>query len=189
MKTLEVKSRSAWRRSLKSHHADEREIWLVFHKVGSAKRTFVYAEALDEALCWGWIDSLVKRLDDERYAQKFTPRSNPKRWSPTNLARVRELIAGGELMDCGLAAIAPEVLARIRDGKPVARRVAAKMPAELQALLAADAKARAFFESLPPSARRGFMGWVGQAKRSETRQKRAQEAARLLASGRRLGLK
>ncbi len=189
MSTLEVPSRAAWRRWLKAHHAREREIRLVFYKVGSPRRTFVYAEALDEALCWGWIDSLVRRLDDERYAQKFTPRSNPRRWSPANLQRMRELIAEGAVEPPGMAAIAPEVLAAIQDGKPIPRRAAPTMPAELEALMAANAKARTFFETLPPSAQRGFMGWVGQAKQPQTRQRRAKEAVGLLAAGKRLGLK
>ncbi|MGC4123227.1 MAG: YdeI/OmpD-associated family protein [Myxococcales bacterium] len=186
MKTLEVKSRSAWRRWLQTHHSREREIWLVFYKVGSPKRTFVYAEALDEALCWGWIDSLIKRLDDERYAQKFTPRADPRKWSPTNVAKMRELLAAGVVQPAGLAAVAPEVLQRIQDGQPVAKRPPPQMPAELGALLTEDAKADAFFRSLPPSAQRLFLGWVGQAKRPETREKRSKEAVALLAQGKRL---
>jgi SAM-dependent methyltransferase len=93
MKTLEVRTRLAWRKWLAKHHASEREIWLVFYKRHTGVAGLEYRDALEEALCYGWIDSVLRRLDDERYAHKFTPRKPGSNWSPTNrrlYARLRE---------------------------------------------------------------------------------------------------
>jgi uncharacterized protein YdeI (YjbR/CyaY-like superfamily) len=84
LKTLEVRSRKLWRRWLQKHHASETEVWLVFHKLHAAEESISYSDAIDEALCFGWVDSLVKRLDDDRYARKFTPRKANSRWSTIN---------------------------------------------------------------------------------------------------------
>jgi uncharacterized protein YdeI (YjbR/CyaY-like superfamily) len=178
---------AAW---LARHHATERVAWLVFRKVGAGGRTFSYAEALDEALCWGWIDSIVRRLDEARYAQKFTPRSDPRRWSAMNVGKVRRLIADGRMQPAGLACLAPEVLCSVEGAaSPSARPTTVPVPAELAEGLVASAAAHATWDGLPPSCRREYARWVGEAKRPETRRRRAAESLERLAAGKRLGMK
>ncbi|HKP29292.1 MAG TPA: hypothetical protein VJU15_07805, partial [Gemmatimonadales bacterium] len=91
MKTLLVQTPKEWRAWLQKHHASEAEIWLVFHKQHTGVPSIEYQDALDEALCHGWIDSLIKRIDDDRFARKFTPRKPDSRWSEVNRKRYAEL--------------------------------------------------------------------------------------------------
>ena len=97
MKTFVAKTLDEWRKWLDDHHASESEVWLVFHKKKADVASVDYADALDEALCFGWVDSLVKRLDDRRYAIKFTPRRPDSRWSTKNRQRYEALKASGRL--------------------------------------------------------------------------------------------
>jgi uncharacterized protein YdeI (YjbR/CyaY-like superfamily) len=181
LETLDIRSRSRWRGWLARHHASSPGIWLVFHKDHTRVRSIPYEEAVREALCYGWIDSLIKRLDGDRYARKFTPRKPSSKWSDLNRRRWAELHAEGRLAPAGRAA-SPA-------GK--ARAVPPPIP-ELPAFVAAfraHPKAWAFFRSLPPSQRRHYVGWVHLAKRPETRRRRIRESIALLAAGKRLGLK
>ena len=102
MKTLLVRTLDQWRGWLARHHASEPEIWLIFHKQHTGLTSIDYKEALDEALCFGWVDSLVKRLDDRRFARKFTPRRADSRWSAANRKRYAELKAEGRLQPPGI---------------------------------------------------------------------------------------
>src|SRR4051794_15393532 len=103
MKTLEVQTVDGWRDWLDEHHQTETEVWLVVFKKHTGVRAVDYKDALDEALCVGWVDSLVKRLDDRRYALKFTPRRPDSRWSGTNRKRYAELQASGRLKAGGIS--------------------------------------------------------------------------------------
>jgi uncharacterized protein YdeI (YjbR/CyaY-like superfamily) len=102
--TLDVRRRAAWRRWLARHHASSGGVWLVFHKPHSGAEAIPYEDSVREALCFGWIDSLIKRLDDDRYARKFTPRKPTSKWSDLNRRRWAELEAEGRLTAAGLAA-------------------------------------------------------------------------------------
>src|SRR5882672_2504259 len=102
-KTLHVTSRDEWRAWLKKHHASETEVWLIYSKRNSGQPRIPYDHAVEEALCFGWIDSLVKRIDDEKFAQKFTPRRDCTKWSALNKRRVRKLIREGRMTEDGLA--------------------------------------------------------------------------------------
>src|SRR5438046_5725531 len=102
MKTLFVRTLDQWRDWLTKHHASESEVWLIFHKRHTGLASIDYKDALDEALCFGWVDSLVKRLDDRRYARKFTPRRPDSRWSTANRKRYAELKGSGRLKPAGL---------------------------------------------------------------------------------------
>jgi uncharacterized protein YdeI (YjbR/CyaY-like superfamily) len=141
-----------------------------------------YEDVVREALCFGWIDSLVKRLDDDRYAIKVTPRKPTSKWSNLNRKRWNELKAAGLLAAPGLAA-APT------DNTYAPRPVIPELPGYVARALKANAKAWAFFRELPPRARRDFVVWIHMAKRPETRDRRIRESIRLLAAGKRLGLK
>jgi uncharacterized protein YdeI (YjbR/CyaY-like superfamily) len=182
---LEMRTRSAWRRWLERHHESSTGVWLVFHKQHTDVASVPYDDAVREALCFGWIDSLVKRMDEDRYARKFTPRKPGSAWSASNLKRWAELAAAGELAPAGRTA-SPEGAPR---ATPPSRADIPELPNYIQAAFRKDRKAWAFFRQLPPGERRRFVGWIHVAKREATRERRLREAVALLAKGRRLGLK
>ena len=141
-----------------------------------------YEDLVREALCFGWIDSLVKRLDDDRYALKFTPRKPTSKWSDLNRKRWQELNAAGMLEAAGAAA-APT-------GNTYAPRpTIPQMPPYIAKALKANPKAWRFFQQLAPSYQRHFIVWIHIAKRPETREKRIHESIGLLVAGKKLGLK
>ena len=186
MKTLRVQRVDQWRDWLDEHHASESEIWLVFDKKHTGVASIDYKDALDEALCVGWVDSLVKRLDDRRYALKFTPRRADSRWSDTNRQRYAELKASGRLRPAGVQRPPTD---RGYGPRPQRLPMPSRLPPYIQAALRDHSKARRHFETLAPSHRRRYLAWIESAKREETKLKRLKEAIRLLASGKTLGLK
>lgn len=99
--TLSVSTRAAWRAWLKRHHASKSVIWLITYKKGTGKPRVEYADAVEEALCFGWIDSTTKTIDAERYAQRFTPRKKGSNWSESNLERIKRLVATGQMTPAG----------------------------------------------------------------------------------------
>ena len=179
--TLEVRNRRQWRAWLKKHHVSSAGVWLVFHKVHTGQPSIAYSDALDEALCFGWVDSLIKRLDDDRYARKFTPRKADSRWSTVNRKRYAALKASGRLMPPGLA--------RPPTAKSGDAPQYSSVPAYIEAALKKHRAAWKFFEGLPPSHRRQYVAWIDSAKKEETRLKRLQEAIQKLAAGHKVGLK
>jgi uncharacterized protein YdeI (YjbR/CyaY-like superfamily) len=183
LKTLDAQTPAQWRRWLTDHHGSESEVWLVFSKRRTGRESIEYQDAVDEALCFGWIDSLVKRLDDERYARKFTPRKLASRWSTANRKRYAQLEASGRLMPAGLNRPPTN-----RSGD-APRPSLAEIPAYLQEALRSHPAAASYFESLAPSYRRMYIGWIDSAKQQETKMRRLDEAIRLLAAGKKLGLK
>lgn len=186
MKTLRVTTIDQWRAWLEEHHTSESEVWLIFHKQQTGLASIDYNDALDEALCFGWVDSLVKRLDEARYARKFTPRREDSRWSNANRKRYAELEASGRLKPAGLGRAPTE---RGYDTRPERFELPAQLPAYIQTALKKRPSALRHFEALPPSKRRRYVGWIESAKREETKQRRLAEAIRLLAAGKELGLK
>jgi uncharacterized protein YdeI (YjbR/CyaY-like superfamily) len=179
---VEVAGRAAWRRWLTRHHTGDAGVWLTVHKRGSSSGSLSYEEAVREALCFGWIDSLVKRLDDDRYALKVTPRQPTSKWSDINRTRWAELEAAGLLTAAGLAA--PPT-----DNSYAPRPVVPDLPVYIATALKANPKAWQFFRQLAPTYRRHFVVWIHTAKRPETRDRRIRESIRLLAAGKKLGLK
>lgn len=189
MKTLEVQDRAAWRAWLAEHHADETEIWLIFHKKDTGIPTIEYGEALDEALCYGWVDSLIKALDEHRYARKFTPRKDDSRWSLVNKRRAEALLQEGLMTEHGLRKI--EAAQRTGSWDAAAQRpsLLIEMPAEFAEALQAHPQAEAAFNALPPSQQKPYLTWILTAKRPETRAKRIAESIQLLSEGKALGLR
>lgn len=186
IKTLDLRSREQWHAWLAKHQASAVEIWLVFHKQHTGKPCLDYEGAVEEALCFGWIDSLVRRLDDDRYARKFTPRNPDSRWSDLNRRRYASLEKRGLLMEAGRA--------NSPSGKraytlPQRRLPDAPVPRYIERAFKADRAAWRFFEMLAPSYRRAYVAWIDAAKRDETRQRRLREAVARLAKGEKLGLK
>lgn len=182
--TIDIRSRKAWRAWLERNHGSAAEIWLVFHKQHTGTLAVEYEAAVEEALCFGWVDSLVRRLDEGRFARKFTPRRTDSVWSESNRRRYAEVEARGLL--------APAGRGRPPTGRvPVApaRRTFAKVPPYIARALKAEPRALATFGRLTPEQRRKYLGWVDAAKREETKTRRLTEAVRLLKRGEKLGLK
>jgi uncharacterized protein YdeI (YjbR/CyaY-like superfamily) len=183
LKTLDARTPEEWRRWLADHHNSESEVWLVFHKRHTGRASIAYEEAVDEALCFGWVDSLIKRLDDARYARKFTPRKVDSKWSTGNRKRYAQLKASGRLMQAGLNRAPTD-----RSGD-APRPSPSKIPRYIQEALRNHPTAWSYFESLAPSYRRMCIGWIDSAKQQETKMRRLEEAIRLLAASKKLGLK
>jgi uncharacterized protein YdeI (YjbR/CyaY-like superfamily) len=186
MKTLLVKTLARWRAWLDQHHASESEVWLVFYKQQTGVASIEYEDALDEALCFGWVDSLIKRLDDRRFARKFTPRKPESRWSDKNRRKYAALKASGRLKPAGIERRPTD---RGYGPRPARMPMPAKLPTYIQAALRKHPAAQRHFEALPPSQRRLYVAWIETAKQQETKLRRLQEAIRLLAAGKELGLK
>jgi uncharacterized protein YdeI (YjbR/CyaY-like superfamily) len=110
--TLDVKSSSQFRNWLAKNHSQKKEIWLIQYKKASGRPSIDYIEAVEEAICFGWIDNIEKSIDSERYATRFSPRKPKSNWTQTNKERARKLIATGRMTDAGLAALPSELLKR-----------------------------------------------------------------------------
>ena len=186
MKTLLVQTIGEWRDWLDEHHASEAEVWLIFHKQHTGVASLDRKDALDEALCFGWVDSLVKRLDDQRYALKFTPRREDSRWSAANRKRYAELEAGGRLKPAGIKRPPTD---HGYGPRPPRRALPSTLPTYMQTELKKNPKALRNFEALTPSQRRRYFAWIDSAKREETKERRLKEAIQLLSAGELLGLK
>ena len=184
MKTFDARTLPRWRAWLAAHHASGSEIWLVFHKQHTGRASVAYLDALDEALCYGWIDSLVRRIDEDRYARKFTPRKAASKWSDINRKRYAALKAAGRLTPAGQA-LSPETGGRY-DARPT---VPATIPPYIAKALKASPAAWTFYRTLTRREQRLYFGWIHIAKREETKLRRLAEAIRLLSARRRLGLK
>lgn len=181
---LDVPTRAAWREWLASHHDAEREVWLVFWKQHTGVASVTYEDAVEEALCYGWVDSLVRRVDDERYARKFTPRKAESAWSTSNRERYADLEKRGLLAGPGIER-GPTKTSRSGDAPRPTSRAAASIAQRLKT----NANAWAAFERLPPSHRRAYVAWIDAAKREETRERRVHEAIAMLSAGKKLGMK
>ncbi|MBN1766447.1 MAG: YdeI/OmpD-associated family protein [Sedimentisphaerales bacterium] len=188
MKELYVKTRAQWRGWLSKNHEKSLGVWLVFYKKGTGKATLDYEDAVEEALCFGWVDSIIKKLDDQRYARKVTPRKARSRWSALNKKRVKKVIKEGLMTKAGLAKIEQAKKSGVWQ-QPDRPQISGEVPEELAEALKKNKKAKAFFDQLAPTYRKQFIGWIAMAKRQETKERRVKEAITLLAKGQKLGMK
>ena len=179
---LDVRTRAKWRAWLGEHYTSSRGVWVVFHKAHTGVKSMPYEDFVREALCFGWIDSLVKRLDDDRFAIKVTPRKATSRWSDINRRRWTELKTAGLLTAVGLAAAPTENRYAPKPSIP-------ELPSYIGKAIKSNPEAWSFFQKLPGRERRNFVVWIHIAKRPETRERRIRESIALLAAGRKLGLK
>jgi uncharacterized protein YdeI (YjbR/CyaY-like superfamily) len=174
----------AWRAWLERHHADEREHWVGFHKRESGRDGITWPEAVDQALCFGWIDGVRRRVDQTSYTIRFTPRKRNSRWSMVNVRRVGELRAAGLMRPAGIAAFE----ARTEQGTySYEQRDAAAFDPERERRLRANTAAWEHFSGQPPWYRRTATHWVMSAKREETRDRRLARLIEDSAAGRPTG--
>ena len=185
-KTLYVKDRKTWRAWFVKNHAKKKELWLVFYKKHTGKPTISYEDAVQEALCFGWIDSTVRTIDDERYMQLFTPRKARSNWSDLNKRRVKILIKQGLMTEAGLRKI--EEARKDGSWKNLDAVEKLKVPAGLVKALSANKKARDNFTALSPSRKKAFLYWIGSAKTEPTRAKRIAETVRLVVENKMPGM-
>jgi uncharacterized protein YdeI (YjbR/CyaY-like superfamily) len=170
-------TRDEWRAWLQAHHARDEGVWLVSYKKASGKPSLGYDVVVEEALCFGWVDSKPNKLDEHRTMLWFSPRKPKSAWSRPNKERVARLMALGLMHASGLA----KIKAAQADGSWTALDEVEQLvvPVDLQEELARYADATAHFTAFPRSAKRGILEWISQAKKPETRAKRVQETARL----------
>lgn len=153
-----------------ANHADAGELWLGYHKRATGRPSVVWAEAVDEALCVGWIDGVVKRIDETAHVQRFTPRRRGSIWSAVNVANVERLIAEGRMRPAGVAAF--EARRPDRTAVYAHEREVAELSAGEVARFQADPEAWVDWQARPRSYRRSATHWVTGAKRTETRARR-----------------
>lgn len=177
---ITAKTRAQWRSWLSANHASSSGVWLILSKKHSGKPSVTYEESVEEALCFGWIDGIVKRIDDDRHRQWFTPRKSKSIWSALNKARVERLIVEKRMTAAGLAAI--ERAKSNGSWEALNAAESLTVPADLRRALTAHNSARQF-RSFSPSARKAILYWIASAKKPETRERRVEQTARMAAKG------
>jgi uncharacterized protein YdeI (YjbR/CyaY-like superfamily) len=180
--------RQAWREWLRKNNDRCAEIWLVFYKKHTLKPGVAYREAVEEAICFGWIDGLKKRIDEDRYAYRFSPRRPRSKWSPLNIELATKMIEEGRMTASGQAAFQrrehydERILQALQSDEP-------DLPPEIEHALRSNEVAWQNYLALAPGYRRQYAGWLTSAVKPETRTRRLREALRLLEQGRKLGMK
>lgn len=174
---VQVESRSAWRDWLVKNHAREEGIWLVTFKKQHPEKHVPYNDIVEEAMCFGWVDSVAHKLDEDRSMIWLSPRKPGSGWSKSNKERIEKLTAEGLITEAGLE----KINAAKADGSWTLLDTveALEVPPDLEAAFAPYAHARAYYHAFPRSVRRAILEWIVQAKRPETRAKRIEETARL----------
>ena len=185
METRFFKTPAEFRAWLAKNHATADELGVVLHRKSSGKPTMIWSEAVDQALCFGWIDGIARRMDDVSRVQRFTPRRPKSNWSAVNIKKVEELTARGLMKPAGLAAFALRHEARSAVYSYENRHLAV-LDSEREASFRAKKIAWDFFSKQPPSYRQTAIYWVMNGKRDETRSKRLAKLIDLSAAGRRM---
>lgn len=189
MNKLQAESIEAWRSWLAQNHEREDVIWLVFRKKAKGPVPFDYQAALDEALCMGWVDSLLKKIDESTYMRKFTPRKATSTWSERNKQRVEQLILMGKMKPAGMRTIEVARENGMWDKGIKIPELDETLPGALLSAFQDSPLARDHYFALPIRAQKQFNIWINMAKRAETVSKRVDESIRLLEKGKELGLK
>src|SRR5437879_7338860 len=183
-KTFYAKSRRKWRAWLGRHHETAPEIWLIYYKKHSGKSRVSYNDAVDEALCYGWIDSTLKPVDARCYAQRFSPRRPTSRLSDMNRERVRRLIAARRMTRAGL-----ERIRHVFDHKKDTKKLVWRLPPDIRKRPESDAGGWKRFQPLPESSRRIRVGWIAAARhRPEIFEQRLRHFIKMTARNKRFGM-
>ncbi|MCK4748092.1 MAG: YdeI/OmpD-associated family protein [Bacteroidales bacterium] len=189
MKQLRAKSIEAWREWLKKNHDMEEVVWLVFKKKGVGPVPFDYQMALDEALCYGWVDSLLRAIDEKQYMRKFTPRKPTSTWSEHNKKHVERLIREGRMTGAGMKTIEAGKKSGMWDKGVKPPEVNDELPGALLQAFQQNPAARDNYFKMSNTCRKQYNIWINMAKRAETINKRVNESIRLIEKGEELGLK
>ena len=185
---LYVTNRDGWRAWLRENHDSKNEVWLICYKRHTGKPGIPYDDVVEEALCFGWIDSIVKKIDEEKFARKFTHRKEKSKWSELNKKRARKMIKKGKMTEAGLAKIR-EAKNSGEWAKTPSVRKELVVPPDLKRALGKNRKALDNFNNLANTYKRHFVGWITSAKTEETRKRRLMEAIRHLEQNKKLGMK
>jgi uncharacterized protein YdeI (YjbR/CyaY-like superfamily) len=181
LKTYYARNRKAWRAWLQKHHATSPGIWLIYYKKESGKSRVAYADAVEEALCFGWIDSTMRPLDEERFMQRFTPRKPKSVWSALNKSRVEKMISQGLMTPAGMAKIA---LAKQNGSWTSIDQVESlEIPPDLKKAFNKNKSAYKNFNNFSRSYRKQVLYRINSARLPATRVKRIEEMVALLAQG------
>lgn len=177
--------RDAWRAWLEANHDKSDGIWLAYYKKHTGKASLQYEEAVEEAICFGWIDSQVNAIDDESYMQRYTPRKRSSVWSESNKERVVSMVEQGRMTEYGMAAVlVAQKGGHWEDLAPVDNL---EVPPELETALAANPEAEGKYNHLSPSNQKQFLYWIHSAKTDETRKKRVKKSVKMLVQGKKPG--
>lgn len=182
---ISFNSKREWDVWLGKHYSSSNAVWVRFYKKYSGKQTFTYDEALESALCYGWIDGIVNKYDDESYIQRFTPRRSKSIWSKRNVEIVTRLMNEGKMMPSGIA----QVEAAKEDGRwenAYASPANIQVPKEFLSLLEKNKKAKTFFETLNKTNKYAIVWNIQTAKKIETKERRMQKYIHMLTKGEKL---
>lgn len=167
--TLDISTRSQWRAWLKKNHAKKKEIWLIYYKKNAKKKRIPYVDAVKEALCYGWIDSTVKGIDEEKYAQRFSPRRKGRPISPLNIEHIRELLKEGKMMPAGIQHLTgnphstkEEIEALLADKHKLV------IPKDVEKALRKDPEVWKNFQAFPENYKRIRIGWFNVRRPART---------------------
>jgi len=172
--------RAMWREWLSDNFDKKKEIWIIFNKKHVKEPCMSYDEAVEEALCFGWIDGLMKRLDDRQHVIRFTPRRKRSVWSELNALRFQKMIEQGKMLEVGLKKFDES---RIVHSSVSVSGDASKVPEALEKALKQDIEVWKKFQGFSPSHKNQYIGWIREARREETRLKRAQKAFEMIRDG------
>lgn len=173
---------------MEKNHSRETAIWLVCYKKHTGKPSVPYNDAVEEALCFGWVDSIIKSIDEEKYQQKYTPRKKNSIWSKSNKERIKKLIKQKKMMPPGMELVDYAKKNGSWDKIPESQKDH-EFPPIFQKALNENPKAKEFFDGLAPGYRKEYVSWIASAKRAETRERRVIESIDLLTHGKKLGMK
>ncbi len=174
-----AENRQAFRNWLRQNYQQKESIWLVFYKIKSGKPSISYHEAVEEALCFGWIDSKINGMDEERYKQIFSPRKPKSPWSRTNKQRLEKLFRENKMTEAGIAAV--EVAKQNGYWEILDDVENLIMPNDLQLAFSENETAQKYYETFSASAKKAILWWIKSAKRSETRSNRITKTVELAA--------
>jgi uncharacterized protein YdeI (YjbR/CyaY-like superfamily) len=182
---MDLETLEEWKGWLSENHLTSNEIWLIMRKGKRSGSGLTMRDAIDEAICFGWIDSRTKRLDQNRYMIRFTPRKNETNWSARNLERARQLFDQGRMTEAGISKLPPDFRTLVSLENKIEDRDIGPPP-DLEAALRSDPELWGAYSELAQGKRKEFDRWVLNAKRHETRQKRIERTIELIRTDRSL---
>lgn len=170
-KSFTPSNQKDWRKWLEKNHNREQEVWLMYFKPASGKSNIDYETSVEEALCFGWIDSIIQRIDEHKYARKFNPRRIGSQWSETNKRRVLKIIREGRMTKAGQAKVTFDI-EKVNVSQPRGKRPAVKMPEKVEQALRSQPGVWEAFQAVGPSLKRNYILWLMDAKKPETFERR-----------------